>query len=289
MSQSANVSKALKELSTARLRGHRDSNEIVRKGLFVLEQKDGLKRLGDDVWDFLEQLAIAALDIGQLALADDCIQRLEEQFPKSPRVELLQGLRIEAKDLSLALKYYDQLLDADETNAAVWKRVISVLRQQNKIDKCIEELNSFLDTFYSDLEGWLELADLYASLTQYTRSLQALSHALLLAPQNPFHTLHFAETAYTANDIPLAMRYFLRTIELTESEERGVARRAWFGVKLASPSCPSESNTPTMSPSNVSALDVLATERISAAYSSSKSTKGQVPGRDVVLKWLGSS
>jgi hypothetical protein len=48
---------------------------------------------------------------------------------------------------------------------AVWKRVISVLRQQNKIDKCIEELTSFLDTFYSDLEGWLELADLYSSLT----------------------------------------------------------------------------------------------------------------------------
>jgi hypothetical protein len=35
------------------------------------------------------------------------------------------------------------------------------------------------------------------------------------------------------------MRYFLRTIELTDTEERGVARRAWFGVKLVSspPDC----------------------------------------------------
>jgi hypothetical protein len=48
MAQPVTVSKALSELSTARVRGHRDSNEIVRKGLFVLEQKDGLKRLGDE-------------------------------------------------------------------------------------------------------------------------------------------------------------------------------------------------------------------------------------------------
>jgi ER membrane protein complex subunit 2 len=69
---------------------------------------------------------------------------------------------------------------------------------------------------------------------RYTRSLQALSHVLLLAPQNPFHVLHFAETAYTANDVPLAIRYFLRAIELCDADNRGVARRAWFGVRLVS-------------------------------------------------------
>lgn len=66
---------------------------------------------------------------------------------------------------------------------------------------------------------------------RYTHSLKALSHALLLAPQNPFHTIHFAETAYTANDIPLAIRYFLRTVELIDSDH-GIALRAWYGVKL---------------------------------------------------------
>ncbi|KAG8858192.1 hypothetical protein FRB91_010107 [Serendipita sp. 411] len=228
------LSSALSDLSTARVRAHRDSNEIVRKGLFVLEQKNGLKALGGDIWDFLEQLTIAALDIGQVELADDCIARLEVQFPKSPRVDVLRGMRIEAKDLGLALEYYEHTLENDETNAAIWKRLIAVLRQQNKTERCVKELVTFLDTFYSDLEGWLELADLYASLNLYTRSLQALSHALLLAPQNPFHALRFAETAYTANDIPLALRYYLRTIELIDSEEDGkeTGRRAWFGVKL---------------------------------------------------------
>jgi hypothetical protein len=42
------LSSALSELATARIRGTRDSNEIVRKGLFVLEQKNGLTKLGDD-------------------------------------------------------------------------------------------------------------------------------------------------------------------------------------------------------------------------------------------------
>ena len=54
----------------------------------------------------------------------DCIQRLDEQFPKSPRVEVLQGQRIETKDLSLAVKYYQSLLENDESNVV---RLISIL------------------------------------------------------------------------------------------------------------------------------------------------------------------
>lgn len=89
------------------------------------------------VWDFLEQLATAAIDIGQLDLANvrskvlrnaynvsnwlyysqDCITRLDEHFPNSPRVEILRGLCIEAKDVNLAYKYYAELLQTDESNA----------------------------------------------------------------------------------------------------------------------------------------------------------------------------
>jgi hypothetical protein len=48
MASSMTVPQAINELKTAQSRGHRDSNEIVRKGLFVLEQKGGLKMLGED-------------------------------------------------------------------------------------------------------------------------------------------------------------------------------------------------------------------------------------------------
>ena len=31
----------------------------------------------------------------------------------------------------------------------------------------MEELSAMLDTFYTEVEGWLELADIYASCQQY--------------------------------------------------------------------------------------------------------------------------
>ena len=86
---------------------------------------------------------------------------------------------------STVLQFYDELLKTDPTNAvssfvrwrlvqkkltrnqAIWKRRISVLRRTGKIQEAVEELTQFLDTFYTDLEGWLELADIYASCNQY--------------------------------------------------------------------------------------------------------------------------
>jgi ER membrane protein complex subunit 2 len=35
-----------------------------------------------------------------------------------------------------------------------------------KVDKAVGELTQFLDAFYTDVEGWLELADMYASCHQ---------------------------------------------------------------------------------------------------------------------------
>ena len=49
----------------------------------------------------------------------------------------------------------------------IWKRRISIFRRTGKIDKAVHELSQLLDTFYTDVEGWLELADIYASSSQY--------------------------------------------------------------------------------------------------------------------------
>jgi hypothetical protein len=45
------LTSALQELLTFRVRGHRNSVEIVQKGLFVLEHKDGIRKLGDERMD----------------------------------------------------------------------------------------------------------------------------------------------------------------------------------------------------------------------------------------------
>jgi len=71
---------------------------------------------------------------------------------------------------------------------------------------------------------------------RYTLALQALSHALLLSPQNPFTFLQFAETAYSSVDVPLALKMFLVVIDMSEEEVNaiplGISIRAWWGTKL---------------------------------------------------------
>lgn len=78
-------------------------------------------------------------------------------------------------------------------------------------------------------------------MRRYERSLQALSHALLLSPQNPIYILQSAETAYTARDLPLSLRMFLVVTDMTDGDESeclvestpvGITVRAWYGVKL---------------------------------------------------------
>ncbi|KAJ7216560.1 hypothetical protein GGX14DRAFT_442004 [Mycena pura] len=292
------LASALDKLATFRTNNTRASQETFKNASVIMKTA---RKLGDDGWAVLEQLLLASVDIGRLDVADQCLRQLSDRFPDSPRVDVLTGIRMEATEPpDVVLQYYEQLLDADSANAAVWKRKISVLRRIGKIEKAVEELSQLLDTFYNDVDGWLELADIYTTCNQYTQALQALSHALLLAPQNPFYVLQFAETAYTAGDLPLALKTFLVFVDMWERDldspkgkpPVGVAVRAWMGIKLCSrrlmlSSSPSVSNTPV--PKTLNLIEELATERVLAAYSSKgTASRGKAAeGKDVVISWIG--
>ncbi|KAG8985955.1 hypothetical protein FRB90_004347, partial [Tulasnella sp. 427] len=206
------VQSSLETLHRLRVRKVRASQQVLDHVEFLQEKKVNLKtKLGDEYWSFLEQLAAASLDLGRDDIADDCLNQLNDRFPDSPRVQVLYGMRREAQgDLMGALKLYDAILEVDEAHAGIWKRRVAVFRQLGDTKRAVEDLCQYLDTFYTDVEGWLELADLYAS------SLQALSHATLLAPQNPFYVLQFAETAATAGKWALGLKMFLRVVEMAE-------------------------------------------------------------------------
>ena len=67
---------------------------------------------------------------------------------------------------------------------------------------------------------------------------------LLLAPQNPFYVLEFAEIAYASGDIPLAVKTFLMAVDMTDDEDAPITSyqtditlRAWYGVKLVRYMC----------------------------------------------------
>ncbi|KAF7366539.1 TPR-REGION domain-containing protein [Mycena sanguinolenta] len=290
------LSSALDKLATFRTNNSRSSQETFKNASIVLKSA---KQLGDDGWAVLEQLFLASVDIGRLDVADECLKQLADRFPESPRVDVLTGIRMEATEPpDVVLQYYGQLLDAQSANAAIWKRKISVLRRTGKIEKAVEELSQLLDTFYTDVEGWLELADIYTTCNQYIPALQALSHVLLLAPQNPFYALQFAETAYTAGDLPLALKTFLVVVDMSErdldSPEKkppvGISVRAWLGIKLCSRrlmlnSSPSASNTPI--PKSLNLIEELATERVLAIYSTKGTPRGKAAeGKDVIAGWI---
>lgn len=202
------------------------------------------------------------------------------------------------------------------------------MRRLGRVERAVTELCTYLDTFYSDAEAWLELADLYASCGQYvyplalrlsnhspltlasryTQSLHALSHAQLLAPQNPFFTLQSAETAYTAGDLPLALRLFLAVVDMSDGDDAdrerdappmGVTVRAWFGVKLCARRLKvevdvgkgrgRESASGTESPKHAAVLEELAGERLRVAYSSAGRAGEIAQGRGEVFAWVAAS
>ncbi|KAJ6610474.1 hypothetical protein B0H10DRAFT_411474 [Mycena sp. CBHHK59/15] len=289
---SPSLTAALDTLATHRTHNTRASQDTFARASVIMRAAHST---GDDGWALLEQLFLAAVDLGRLDVADQCLTQLSARFPDSPRVDVLTGIRMEASEApETALQYYGGLLEADPANAAIWKRRISVLRRTGKVAKAVEELVQLLDTFYTDVDGWLELADMYTACNQYILALQALSHALLLAPQNPFYALQFAETAYTAGDVPLALKTFLVVVDMCERDldapeqtpAAGLAMRAWLGVKLCSRrllinSSPSASSTAV--PKNLHLIEELATERVLGAYAGGRGAQG----RDVVVGWMG--
>ncbi|PCH36887.1 TPR-like protein [Wolfiporia cocos MD-104 SS10] len=294
------LTNSLQKLAGYRPKKTPKSKETYKKGL-VLLRNGGFAKQGDEGWESLEKLTLAALDQGDIAVADECLQLIVNKFPSSPRVDVLQGIRMEATEPSeVSLKFYEELLEADPTNAAIWRRKAHVLRQMGKIDKSVQELSEMLDTFYTDVEGWLELADAYASCQQYTYALQSLSHALLLAPQNPFYFVQFAETAYLAGDIPLALKMFLVTVDMTDDEDgpvppqdsipTGLTLRAWYGVKLCTnklitePRSMSSSASNTLAPTTaaLSSIDELSTERLRTAYLNMKGESPPKTDRELI-------
>ncbi|KAI0733251.1 TPR-like protein [Fomitopsis betulina] len=283
---------SLQKLASYRQRRTQASKEALDRGIPLL-RSGAYTSQGNEGWDNLEKLFLNALDQRDVETADQCLQLIVDRFPGSPRADVLQGLRMEATEpLEVSLKFYDELLEADESNAAVWRRKAAVLRNMGKIDRAVEELSAMLDTYYTDVGGWLELADIYSSCHQYTHALQSLSHVLILAPQSPFYFLQFAETAYLALDTTLSLKMFLVAVDMTDDEDgpvppqdsipTGATLRAWYGVKLCTHRLISEprlmsssvSQTPAPSAEKLSMLDELATERLRTAY---LNIKGESP------------
>lgn len=93
----------------------------------------------------LEQVCIAALDTYQIAVADFCIKQLSNEFPSSMRVKKYYAMRLEAQErYDDALCVLDAIVKKDETNSAVRKRKVAILKAQGRSVEAIKELTEYL-------------------------------------------------------------------------------------------------------------------------------------------------
>ncbi|KAF9582282.1 ER membrane complex subunit 2, partial [Lunasporangiospora selenospora] len=213
-------------------------------------------------WPVYEQVAIAALDIGDDDLAQKCIKALEAQFPGSARVRRLHGMTLEAQgNLKDAGIIYKEILQEDETNVLAAKRQVMLLRAMELPSEAIGALVKYLDINYTDFEGWLQLADLYLDELMYPQASFCMEEAIMLQPQNHIFHLKYAEILYTQNSVALALKQFCRVVELCRDHVRGL-----YGIKLCTSRLLNEGSSKALAEHPL-AIDLLATERLLAVYS----------------------
>eukprot|EP01040_Poterioochromonas_malhamensis_P025038 gene25038-31129_t len=99
----------LKELRKSKIRR---SDVVTAIGSSLLSYENYM-----DVWNLREQVAVAALDEGDLTTAESHIKLLTKEFPESSRVGRLKGMLLEAKgDYTNALSLYNEILKKDVAN-----------------------------------------------------------------------------------------------------------------------------------------------------------------------------
>lgn len=136
-----------------KLRKYRDENsrshdEIVDLWTGNLSRRN-LSSLGDEKWLILEQVFKSALHCSKQSIARQCLEQLEKQFKTtSHRVTTLNAMYFESiGEFERAEDIYSTLLEENETDAIVWKRKISLLKEQNQIREAINELNTYLELY----------------------------------------------------------------------------------------------------------------------------------------------
>ncbi|CAH8600819.1 unnamed protein product [Schistosoma guineensis] len=216
--------RALDELRAIRESGLRENEKVI--DLWKLSLCDHIDKLGYEKYSILEQVFIAALDMGDDDLACECLDRLLAKFRNSCRVNRLFGMYLESKgNFEDAQNVYAKLIKDDPTNTLARKRMITILIAQQKIPEAINELREYLKVFMSDFEAWNELADLYLSECDYKHAAFCMEEMILSNPSNHLYYQRYAEIKYTeggTENLELARAYYSQACLLCPNNLRSL-------------------------------------------------------------------
>eukprot|EP00727_Mastigamoeba_balamuthi_P005621 m51a1_g1679 putative er membrane protein complex subunit 2 (266) ;mRNA; r:426119-427206 len=197
--------------------GARRSDLVVKYGEAVLRTMPSSE---PETWLIHEQVIMAALDLGDVALAENYTAAVARKFPGSATAKRLQGMCYEAAgNFPAAEALYAAVLKSDPANTMVMKRQVAVIRASGAVNTAVNQLNTYLAMCPADAEAWLELADLYTSSQSLRNAAFCLEEALLASPESHALWSRAAEVAHTLGDYTLARKYFARAAELTEAAD----------------------------------------------------------------------
>ena len=180
----------------------------------------------------LEQICLAAIDVGDQKLEDLCLSNIEKfvSSEDSVRFRILLGRCLEsAGDLDKAENIYDELLKENSANLMALKRKYCLLRSQvGKEVEAMDALNAYQQQNIADTAGWYEMSRYCLELGNYKGAAYAMEEVVLGCPLDSHVHCHLGEIYATlggVENLQLARKHMAQSLELD-----GNNRRALFGL-----------------------------------------------------------
>lgn len=188
----------------------------------------------------LEQLCLAALDVGNTPLAESCLHALHvatshsSATKESSRYRKLLGICLEASGkFDDAAKVYDELLVENPSNGYAAKRKYCILAAQaGKEEEAIKALNDYLSMHPGDIAAWNQMAEACLSVSDFKGAAYCYEEVVLGCPLDSNVHMRLGEVYATAGGIEnakLARKHLAQAVQLDANN-----LRAWFGLIDAS-------------------------------------------------------
>jgi tetratricopeptide (TPR) repeat protein len=235
------------------IRAHkiREPNLVVTHGKLLLGLTDNgtssssssSKSLGEaERLAALEQVCVAALDVGHISLAESCLDAMQagastSSVPKeSARYRKLLGMCLEASgDFDGASAVYDALLKDNPSNRYAAKRKYCILAAQSGKEKeAMQALNDYLETNSGDIPAWNQMAEVCLSVSDFKGAAYCYEEVALGCPLDSTVHTKLGETYCTAGGIEnakLARKHLAQAVQLDSNN-----LRAWYGLIAAAES-----------------------------------------------------
>lgn len=206
----------------------REPEIVVKNGVSLLKN-DKLSVMSEaEHLAIIEQVLIAALDVRNFKLADQCLTAFKSKFPpESARVRRLLGLCLESdKDYDGAMNIYNQILTTNSASSYALKRKYCILRSQpGKETDARTALSTYIEKFSGDASAWKEMGDLCLEIGDFNGATYCWEELVLAQPLDSKLHCKLGELYATLGGIEnltLAKKHMAQSLDLDPKNKRAL-------------------------------------------------------------------